>query len=128
MIDVDHFKRINDTHGHLAGDQVLLHLARIFQSTVRASDIIGRYGGEEIGLILRRSQREGAIVLAGKLREALVGRPATTREGTEIPVRVSIGISNCPADGQSASAIVAAAEKALDRAKSSGRDRVEVFA
>jgi diguanylate cyclase (GGDEF)-like protein len=128
MIDVDHFKRINDTHGHLAGDQVLLHLARIFQSTVRASDIIGRYGGEEIGLILRRSQREGAIVLAGKLREALVGRPATTREGTEIPVRVSIGISNCPADGQSASAIVAAADKALYRAKSSGRDRVEVFA
>jgi diguanylate cyclase (GGDEF)-like protein len=128
MIDVDHFKRINDTHGHLAGDQVLLHLARIFQSTVRASDIIGRYGGEEIGMILRRCQREGAVVLAGKLREALIGRPATTREGTEIPVRVSIGISNCPADGQNASAIVAAADKALYRAKSSGRDRVEVFA
>jgi diguanylate cyclase (GGDEF)-like protein len=128
MIDVDHFKRINDTHGHLAGDQVLLHLARIFQATVRASDIIGRYGGEEIGMILRRSQREGAVILAGKLREALIGRPATTREGSEIAVRVSIGISNCPNDGQSASAIVAAADKALYRAKSSGRDRVEVFA
>lgn len=128
MIDVDHFKRINDTHGHLAGDQVLLHLARIFQSTVRASDIIGRYGGEEIGMILRRCQREGGITLAGKLREALVGRPAATREGVEIPVRVSIGIANCPADGQNASAIVAAADKALYRAKSSGRDRVEVFA
>jgi diguanylate cyclase (GGDEF)-like protein len=128
MIDVDHFKRINDTHGHLAGDQVLLHLARIFQATVRASDIIGRYGGEEIGMILRRSQRDGAVVLAGKLREALIGRPATTRDGAEIVVRVSIGISNCPADGQSASAIVAAADKALYRAKSSGRDRVEVFA
>jgi diguanylate cyclase (GGDEF)-like protein len=128
MIDVDHFKRINDTHGHLAGDQVLLHLARIFQATVRASDIIGRYGGEEIGMILRRCQREGAITLGGKLREALVGRPAATREGVEIPVRVSIGIANCPANGQSASAIVAAADKALYRAKSSGRDRVEVFA
>lgn len=127
MIDVDHFKRINDTHGHLAGDQVLLHLARIFQATVRASDIIGRYGGEEIGMILRRCQREGAITLATKLREALVGRPAITREGGEIPVRVSIGISNCPADGQSASAIVAAADKALYRAKSSGRDRIETY-
>ena len=128
MIDVDHFKRINDTFGHLAGDQVLLHLARIFQSTVRASDIIGRYGGEEIGMILRRCQREGALVLAGKLREGLIGRPATTREGAEIAVRVSIGIANCPADGDSASAIVAAADKALYRAKSSGRDRVEVYA
>jgi diguanylate cyclase (GGDEF)-like protein len=127
MIDVDHFKRINDTHGHLAGDQVLLHLARIFQSTVRASDIIGRYGGEEIGMILRRCQRDGALVLAGKLREALVGRPASTREGTEIAVRVSIGIASCPSDGDSASAIVAAADKALYRAKSSGRDRVEVY-
>jgi diguanylate cyclase (GGDEF)-like protein len=127
MIDVDHFKRINDTHGHLAGDQVLLHLARIFQSTVRASDIIGRYGGEEIGMILRRCQKEGAVVLAGKLREALIGRPATTREGQAIPVRVSIGVACCPADGDGASAIVAAADKALYRAKSSGRDRVEVF-
>ncbi len=128
MIDVDHFKRVNDTHGHLAGDQVLLHLARLFQSTVRASDIIGRYGGEEMGMILRRCNTEGAQILAGKLRESLVARPATTREGKEIKVRVSIGISCCPADGQTASAIVAAADQALYRAKSSGRDRVEVFA
>jgi diguanylate cyclase (GGDEF)-like protein len=78
-------------------------------------------------MILRRCNRDGAVTLAGKLRDALVGRPATTREGTEIPVRVSIGVANCPADGQSASAIVAAADKALYRAKSSGRDRVEVF-
>lgn len=126
MIDVDHFKRINDTHGHLAGDQVLLHLARIFQSTVRASDIIGRYGGEEIGMILRRCQRDRAIVLAQKLREALLGRPAVTREGSEIPVRVSIGVASCPADGDHASALVAAADKALYRAKSSGRDRVAI--
>ncbi len=127
MIDVDHFKRVNDTHGHLAGDQVLLHLARIFQATVRASDIIGRYGGEEIGMILRRCQRDGAVTLAGKLREALIGRPATTREGQEIPIRVSIGVATCPADCSTASSIVAAADKALYRAKSSGRDRVEVY-
>jgi diguanylate cyclase (GGDEF)-like protein len=67
-------------------------------------------------------------VLPGKLRDALVARPASPREGTEIPVRVSIGIANCPGDGESASAIVAAADKALYRAKSSGRDRVEVYA
>lgn len=125
MIDVDHFKRVNDTYGHLAGDQVLLHLARVFQSTVRASDIIGRYGGEEIGIILRRCNREGAVVLGGKIREALLARAATTREGKSILVRVSIGIAACPEDGLSASGIVAAADRALYKAKTSGRDRIE---
>jgi len=127
MIDVDHFKRINDTYGHLAGDQVLLHLARIFPSTARASDIIGRYGGDEISMILRRSSEEGGLTLASKLREALIGRPAITREGKEIPVRVSIGIACCPAHGMTASALVSAADRALYKAKSSGRDRVVTF-
>jgi diguanylate cyclase (GGDEF)-like protein len=125
MVDVDHFKRVNDTYGHLAGDQVLLHLARVFQSTVRASDIIGRYGGEEIGIILGRCNRDGAVVLAGKLREALLARPAVTRDGKSIPVRVSIGISSCPEDGLSANVVVASADRALYKAKSSGRDRIE---
>jgi diguanylate cyclase (GGDEF)-like protein len=125
MVDVDHFKRVNDTHGHLAGDQVLLHLARVFQATVRASDIIGRYGGEEIGIILRRCNREGAVVLAGKLREALAAHAAVMRDGKTIPVRVSIGIAACPEDALSANAVVASADRALYKAKSSGRDRIE---
>lgn len=125
MVDVDHFKRVNDTHGHLAGDQVLLHLARVFQSTVRASDIIGRYGGEEIGIILRRCNRDGAVVLAGKLRESLIANPALLRDGKNIPVRVSVGIAACPEDGLSASVVVASADRALYKAKTSGRDRIE---
>ena len=126
MIDVDHFKRVNDTHGHLAGDQVLLHLARVFLASVRASDLIGRYGGEEFGMILPRSTREGALTLATKLREALAGRPAVTRDGVVIPVRISVGIACYPQDAATAGALTAAADRALYRAKSSGRDRIEM--
>ena len=127
MIDVDHFKRVNDTHGHLAGDQVLLHLAKVFLASVRASDLIGRYGGEEFGIILPRSSRDGALILAGKLREALASRPAVTREGVEIPVKISIGIAGYPQDATTAGSLTAAADRALYRAKSSGRDRIEVY-
>jgi diguanylate cyclase (GGDEF)-like protein len=79
MVDVDHFKRVNDRYGHLIGDQALLHVAKVFQTTARASDLIGRYGGEEFGLILRRTDRQGAGVLANKLRSP---RGASGRRGT----------------------------------------------
>ncbi len=126
MIDVDHFKRVNDTHGHLAGDQVLRHIARVFQATVRASDIVGRYGGEEFGMILRRTTAEGAAILGRKLLEALASSPATTGDGLIIPVRVSVGVSAFPDDGDTANALTAAADRALYGAKSSGRDRVSL--
>lgn len=125
MIDIDHFKRVNDRYGHLVGDQVLLHVARIFQNTARSSDIIGRYGGEEFGIILRRSNQGGAASVAEKLRAALRQRPPSTDDGEAIPVRVSIGIASYPEDGASASALAHAADLALYRAKSDGRDRVE---
>jgi two-component system cell cycle response regulator len=124
MIDIDNFKLINDTYGHLVGDQVLLHVAKIFQSTARASDLIGRYGGEEFALILRRTDRAGAAVLAGKLRKALVERPAVVGNET-IPVRVCMGIACYPADATSASTVAAMADEALYRAKAGGRDRVD---
>jgi diguanylate cyclase (GGDEF)-like protein len=125
MIDIDHFKRVNDRYGHLVGDQVLLHVARIFQNTARSSDVIGRYGGEEFGIILRRSNPIGAAAVAEKLRTALRERPATTEGGEEVPVRVSIGIASYPEDGATASSLAHAADLALYRAKSDGRDRVK---
>lgn len=125
MADVDHFKRVNDQYGHLVGDQVLLHLARLLQQTVRASDLIGRYGGEEFGLVLRRTDRAGAGILAGKLRHALVAEPALIGEGKQLPVRISMGIACYPADGLTASALALQADQALYRAKRGGRDRVE---
>jgi diguanylate cyclase (GGDEF)-like protein len=125
MIDVDHFKRVNDRYGHLAGDQVLLHIARVFQTTARASDLIGRYGGEEFGMILRRTDRNGAGVLAGKLRLALAEQPAVIAEGETIPVRVCIGIAAYPDDAHTAGDLAQLADAALYRAKAGGRDRVE---
>jgi diguanylate cyclase (GGDEF)-like protein len=125
MIDVDHFKRVNDRYGHLAGDQVLLHVARVFQTTARASDLIGRYGGEEFGMILRRTDRAGAGVLAGKLRTALAEQPAVVGAGETIPVRVCIGIAAYPDDATIAADLARLADVALYRAKAGGRDRVE---
>jgi diguanylate cyclase (GGDEF)-like protein len=125
MIDVDHFKRVNDRYGHLAGDQVLLHVARLFQTTARASDLIGRYGGEEFGMILRRTDRAGAGILANKLRTALIEQPAVVGAGETIPVRVCIGIATYPDDAGTASDLALLADAALYRAKAGGRDRVE---
>jgi diguanylate cyclase (GGDEF)-like protein len=125
MIDVDHFKRVNDRYGHLAGDQVLLHVARIFQTTARASDLIGRYGGEEFGMILRRTDRGGAGILAQKLRSGLAETPAVIGAGESIPVRVCIGVSVFPEDATAAAEIAQLADEALYRAKAGGRDRVE---
>jgi diguanylate cyclase (GGDEF)-like protein len=125
MVDVDHFKRVNDRHGHLAGDQVLLHVARVFQNTGRASDLIGRYGGEEFGLILRRTDRNGAAVLAQKLRGALIDHPAQIQGGEQIPVRVCMGIAIYPDDAVTPSDLAQLADQALYRAKAAGRDRIE---
>lgn len=124
MIDIDHFKRVNDRHGHLVGDQVLLHVAHVFQNVARASDLIGRYGGEEFGMVLRRSDRDGAKTVARKLQAALKERPASTRGGETVPIEVSIGIAVYPGDGATASTLAHAADVALYLAKTSGRNRV----
>ena len=124
MIDLDHFKRINDLHGHLVGDQVLLHIAKVFQSTARGSDLIGRYGGEEFGMILRRTDRHGASVLAGKLRHALMEQPAVVENGVTIPVRISMGVACYPTDGMTAAQLAFQADQALYKSKAGGRDRI----
>jgi len=124
MVDVDHFKRVNDRYGHLIGDQALLHVAKVFQTTARASDLIGRYGGEEFGLILRRTDRQGAGVLANKLRQALAEHPAAVGPGENIPIRVCIGIASFPDDALTAGSLTESADRALYSAKSAGRDQV----
>jgi diguanylate cyclase (GGDEF)-like protein len=124
MVDVDHFKRVNDKYGHLVGDQVLLHVAKVFQSTARASDLIGRYGGEEFGMILRRTDRQGAGILANKLRQALAEQPAPVGGGEHLTIRVCIGVSCFPEDAAAAGSLTESADRALYSAKSAGRDQV----
>lgn len=124
MVDLDHFKRINDRHGHLAGDRVLVHVARILQQVARASDLLGRYGGDEFGLILPGNGVDGAVSFADRARAAIAQDPPTDPAGAPVPVHLSVGIAVYPEDGDRASVLVQAADRALYQAKRRGRDQV----
>ena len=126
MLDLDHFKRINDTYGHLVGDQVLMHVARVFKKGIRGSDMLGRYGGEEFGIILRRCPPANGRVLADKMRQSLSEATLALGGGEPLSMRVSIGVATFPGSGKTATEVASAADRALYRAKSSGRDRVEM--
>lgn len=120
LIDIDHFKRINDTLGHAAGDSVLMHLSSLLQRHVRAEDIVGRMGGEEFLLVLPDTLSAQALSLAERLR-ALVRAEAL---GTTI----SIGIAMARTDDEQAENVIARADAALYRAKEGGRNRIELDA
>ncbi len=124
MFDVDHFKRVNDTFGHVAGDQVLARLAQVTQSTVRAEDVFGRYGGEEFAVICRGIGLGDAYTMAERLR-ALVAATQFVYEAGIIPVTISIGVAGYPeAPVQNGIELIAAADEALYGAKRGGRNRV----
>jgi diguanylate cyclase (GGDEF)-like protein len=124
MFDVDYFKKINDTYGHLAGDAVLVHLARITQSTIRTEDVLARYGGEEFAIICRGTPLVNAGVLGERLR-ARVEAENFDYQGTRLPVTISVGVAALPeANVATASELVRDADSALYEAKRSGRNRV----
>ena len=126
MIDIDHFKQINDTHGHAAGDQVLKHLAGKLMEQVRDSDIVGRYGGEEFAVILPETKLETAIDIAERVREAIENDAARTEDSGDIKYTLSIGVSIFTQDIQTVAAVFETADKGLYEAKASGRNRVVV--
>jgi diguanylate cyclase (GGDEF)-like protein len=118
VFDLDRFHEVNERFGNQVGDQVLLHVANVFRSNVRASDVIGRYGGEEFAMVLPGVNAEGAAVLAAKLRRVLGEQSASTEEGVIIPLHVSVGWSCFPANGTAAGALSHAAVRALQKDKS----------
>lgn len=122
LIDLDHFKRINDTHGHRAGDQVLRVVGELLRERARSTDVVARYGGEEFALLLRETTREQAVRVARELRIAI------RQADLPVPVTVSAGVASSR-DGFSDTpeAVVAAADQALYQAKEAGRDRVAVW-
>jgi diguanylate cyclase (GGDEF)-like protein len=126
MIDVDHFKTYNDANGHPAGDQVLVQLAKILRESLRNTDVVARYGGEEFTIILPDTAAEPAKAVALKLREAVRSYPfpGAAESQPEGRVTISIGVATAPEDGDSASGIVTAADRALYVAKGLGRDQV----
>jgi len=126
MIDIDFFKRVNDRHGHLAGDAVLCALAERIGRRLRAQDILGRYGGEEFMILLPHTDADGAVRLAEDLRRQVEQAPIAFN-GADIPVTLSIGVhTRVPEPGPDAGdAMLAAADRALYAAKASGRNRCE---
>jgi diguanylate cyclase (GGDEF)-like protein len=108
---------VNERFGQLVGDQVLRHVASVFRSSVRASDLIGRFGGEEFAMVLRGVPAEGAAVVAAKLRRVLGEQSATTAEGIIIPLHVSVGWASFPASGASGGELVHAAVRSMRREK-----------
>ena len=123
VCDLDHFKRLNDTHGHDAGDRALRLFAQVMRRSVRPSDIVGRYGGEEFVVVLPGATAEQASIAMERVREAL--RHALTSGGA-VPFTASIGIASHPSHGSTLDDLVQAADRALYRAKTNGRDRIEL--
>jgi len=122
FIDIDHFKKINDSYGHLGGDAVLAAVARVMTATIRAEDVLARYGGEEFAIICREIETEGARVLGERLRSA-IEQHRFEYGGKVIPVTVSVGaaVESKTGDAQS---LIAAADAAMYEAKRAGRNRV----
>lgn len=131
MIDIDHFKRVNDTHGHASGDAVLQEVGRRLHARLRRHDVLARFGGEEFVLLLPDTDQARALVVAEDLRSAVKERPMTVGPRTDaVSVTVSIGVHACIAgDGpDEPDRLLAACDAALYRAKARGRDRVEASA
>lgn len=126
MIDVDHFKKVNDQYGHLTGDMVLREVARIVAAQIREIDIAGRYGGEEFCVILPDTDKPGALVVAERIRLAVHERKIKAYDAA-LAVSVSIGVASFPDDAMQMEELLDKADWALYRAKKSGRNRVAGF-
>jgi diguanylate cyclase (GGDEF)-like protein len=120
IMDVDHFKKFNDAHGHLAGDRVLEGVAEVMRETTREIDTTARYGGEEFVAVLPETGLEAAVEVAERIRVTLAARIFEGRR-----VTLSIGAAEFPVHGDDAQRLIAAADAALYRAKDGGRNRVE---
>jgi two-component system, cell cycle response regulator len=123
VTDIDHFKAVNDTYGHPAGDVVLRGVAQMLREQARDTDVVARYGGEEFAVVMPETDLRGAQVIAERLREAVAARVFPTELG---PVRVtlSIGIASSPEDGTDMEVLVQLADQCLYQAKRQGRNRV----
>lgn len=125
VVDADHFKRVNDTHGHLVGDRMLRHLAAKIQARLRSYDVAGRYGGEEFLIVLPHTGVAAAIKVAESLRQTISETPLVLGPEQSLGITVSIGVAECTDGSAQAEQLIHWADAALYRAKAGGRNRVE---
>jgi diguanylate cyclase (GGDEF)-like protein len=132
LLDVDHFKRVNDTYGHMAGDAVLTQLSGIVVASVRSTDVVGRYGGDEFGILLVQAGADEATIITNRLRQRIADHkfslpesPVSQAPPSELPVTVSIGVAQCSPDDD-LERLLHRSDEALYDAKSAGRNKVNV--
>jgi len=128
ILDIDHFKQVNDTYGHLAGDEVLREISMILKTSVRSTDVAARFGGEEFIILLPETDLQGGAKFAERIRKTIEEHHFRYKDKT-IPVTVSIGVASggCKDDKMSPDIIIGQADKALYKAKETGRNRVCVY-
>jgi diguanylate cyclase (GGDEF)-like protein len=124
ILDVDDFKKINDTYGHLSGDMILKQLAGFLAKNLRGSDVIGRYGGEEFLLIMPETSKDNAFLVVDRLRSAIAAEEMQVIDGEKVRITVSIGGATFPEDGTSSEDLLVKADERLYRAKREGKNRV----
>jgi diguanylate cyclase (GGDEF)-like protein len=124
LVDLDNFKQVNDTHGHIAGDGVLRQTVEMFQLHMRSDDLFGRLGGEEFGILLQDCSLETGVHRAEELRAAIAG---FIHAGVEVAVSASFGVTSTAHSGYELRQMLIHADSALYGAKRKGRDRVERF-
>ncbi len=127
LFDIDHFKKVNDTYGHQAGDHVLSEISTLLTAALRAEDVFARYGGEEFAVICRGSDATQAMVVGERMRKA-VEAFKFLYDGANIPVTISVGVSVLPdPDVKDANELISRADQALYKSKHGGRNRVTLF-
>ncbi|MDX1279965.1 sensor domain-containing diguanylate cyclase [Shewanella colwelliana] len=126
MFDIDHFKRINDTYGHIAGDKVIQHVSHILKQSLRETDCAGRYGGEEFSVVLANTDAKSALNFADRLREKIAASEMLY-ESAKISVTVSIGICDIEEELENSGKWLANADHALYEAKQAGRNCCRIF-
>ncbi len=126
MFDLDHFKKVNDTYGHPAGDEVLKRMALVSLNTMRITDVVGRYGGEEFSIILPGVDVQHAEAALERLRSVIADNPIQF-EDQQISITISIGVTQLHPGIKDYQTLIAEADKALYQSKHNGRNRVTVF-
>ncbi len=127
LLDLDHFKQVNDNYGHQIGDIVLQQVAQRLKSSLRRTDFLARYGGEEFVVLAPQTPAERAIILGERLRQVVVESPITVADDLQIRITLSVGIAVFPDHAQNESELIGAADAALYKAKQMGRNRVCMF-